>query len=266
LAFEIWNVILGDMSRSDQRPPSSSSHRIFRRAQFPTTRWTADVEAARESDSPGAAAALERICCDYWYPLYAHIRRQAFGPDIAEELIQEFFFRLLREGTLGLANRQKGKFRSFLLAVLNNFLLHSRKRGGAWKRGGGRVVISIDAEEAEERITSELAVTDTPEKIFARTWFWTVHGRVMAVLGAEAGAAGKAEEFALLKSFLNDDTGHGDYAALAQKLNKTPKTIAVTVLRWRRRREKLWRAEIARTVADPKDIDGEIARLMAEFG
>jgi RNA polymerase sigma-70 factor (ECF subfamily) len=252
------------MSSPDERP--STRHRVVRRAQFPTTRWTADVSPAGHPDEPGGAAALERLCCDYWYPLYAHIRRQGFNPDLAEELIQEFFFRLLHEGTLGLADRKKGRFRSFLLAVLDHFILDYRKRVGAWKRGGGQVIISFDAEEAEQRISGELSAPDTPEKVFTRTWFWTVHARVLEQMRLEAVDAGKSDEFELLKGFLNDDTSHGDYEELSAKLHKTPKTIAVTVLRLRRQREKLWRTEIARTVADPAAIGGEITHLIAELG
>ena len=238
------------------------SGEVVRRGQFTATSWTAIV-TARQQGSPAAAAALEKLCCDYWYPLYAHIRRRGFDATHAEDLNQEFFYRILKENFLGAADRTKGKFRSFLLASLDNFLNEERRHAKAQKRGGGHLILSLDAEEAEQRYVQEPATDLSPERIFTRRWFLTLHEQVLGQLREEAGHAGKVAQFDSLKPFLTGDTGFGDYAEVATVLKMTPNAVAVTVHRLRARCQELWRAEIARTVAGPEDIDGEIRHLLA---
>ncbi len=127
-------------------------------AQFTTTHWSV-VQAAPES-----ASALETLCCTYWYPLYAYVRRRGRSPEEAEDLTQEFFARLLAGKDLSGVDRAKGKFRSFLLAALNHFLANEWDRATAAKRGGNHVLISLDDDNAEERYRMEPAVEVTPEK------------------------------------------------------------------------------------------------------
>jgi RNA polymerase sigma-70 factor (ECF subfamily) len=112
-------------------------------AQFTTTHWSV-VRAARES-----ASALETLCCTYWYPLYAYVRRRGHSPEEAEDLTQEFFARLLAGKDLSGVDRAKGKFRSFLLAALNHFLANEWDRATAVKRGGNQVLISLEDDNAE---------------------------------------------------------------------------------------------------------------------
>jgi RNA polymerase sigma-70 factor (ECF subfamily) len=249
------------MPDSEQTPPGPLPHR----AQFEATSWT-NLLAARQQGSPGADAALEKLCRTYWYPLYAHVRRRGFDATQAEDMTQEFFYRILRENFLGAADRTKGKFRSFLLASLDNFLNEQRRQAGAQKRGGGHVLHSLDAQQAEQRYLQEPATDVSPEKIFTRRWFLTLHEEVLARLQAEAAAhAGRAAQFDRLKQFLTGDTGFGDYAQVAAELNLTPNAVAVAVHRLRARCQQLWREEIARTVAGPEEIDGEIRHLRALF-
>src|SRR3954466_11244981 len=109
------------------------------------------VLAAQEKDGTVAREALANLCSAYWYPLYAFVRRQGSTPHEAEDLTQEFFFRFLERNALGNVERATGKFRSFLLACLKNFLINERDRAQAQRRGGGQAVFSLDCDEAETR-------------------------------------------------------------------------------------------------------------------
>src|SRR5215469_16323961 len=130
---------------------------------FATTHWTL-VLAARERNSPQAHDALAALCRSYWFPLYAFIRRQGHSADEAQDLTQEFFARLLEKDFLGDVDRDKGRFRSFLLAACNHFLANERDRARAQKRGGGRHPVPLDPHDAEMRYGHEPAHTLTAEK------------------------------------------------------------------------------------------------------
>jgi len=137
--------------------------------EFVTTHWSV-VLAGGDSGSPRAAVALEKLCHDYWYPLYAYVRRRGHGQQDAQDLTQGFFARLLQRHAFRGVVPGRAKFRSFLLAALNNFLADEHDRQQAQKRGGGRQVISFDAEDAEERYRLEPPDAETPEKLFDRRW------------------------------------------------------------------------------------------------
>ena len=243
---------------SDQSPGIDRE----RWAQFSATSWT-NLLMARQGNSAEAEAALEKLCRRYWYPLYAHVRRRGFDADQAQDLTQDFFYRVLRENYLGAVDRTKGKFRSFLLAALDHFLLDQRKRARAQKRGGGQIIISLDDEEAENRFQNEPAADMPPEKLFTRQWFLTLYDEVLKELKEDFKAAGKEKQFDTLRVFLTDDTGFRDYAEPAAKLGMSTNAVAVAVHRMRERCRELMHAEIARTVAGPEEMESEIKHLLA---
>jgi RNA polymerase sigma-70 factor (ECF subfamily) len=121
---------------------------------FHTTHWSV-VLAARQADPPGARQALEQLCRAYWYPLYAYLRREGWSEPDAEDLTQGFFAHLFEHQTLDRATREKGRFRSFLLASLKYYVAGQRAREQRQKRGGGRTLVSLDAGSAEERYRLE---------------------------------------------------------------------------------------------------------------
>ena len=121
------------------------------------------VLTAREKDGAAAQEALASLCSTYWYPLYAFIRRQGSSPHEAEDLTQEFFYRFLERHALGSVQPAAGKFRSFLLACLKNFLANERERAHAQRRGSGRALVSLDSTEEETRYSLEPADQRTPE-------------------------------------------------------------------------------------------------------
>ena len=242
-----------------------TKHRTELGLRFATTSWTAIV-AARQADSPGAAAALEKLCATYWYPVYAYLRRRQCDPHQAQDLTQEFFYRLLKTDLLGVADRQKGKFRSFLLVVVRRFLNDERARERAQKRGGGQTILSLDADDAENRYLTEPVSDAAPDKAYELAWFRTLLDQVLVRLREENVDAGKGALFDRLKVFLEDESKPGAYPAAAAELGMKPNAVAVAVFRLKQRYHELAREEISRTVSDPAHIESEMRHLLKLFG
>jgi RNA polymerase sigma-70 factor (ECF subfamily) len=221
------------------------------------------VLTARQGESPQAARALEELCRTYWYPLYAYVRRRGYDAHEAEDLTQEFFARLLAKNYLADVHREKGKFRSFLLASLKHFLANEWDRALAKKRGGGHTIISLDA---ETRYRQEPKDELSADKLLDRQWAIALLDQVLARLGTEYTDAGKSEVFEQLKDSLTGARDSIPYAAIAAKLGTTEGAVKVAVHRLRQRYRKLLREEIAHTVASPAEIDEEIRHLFAAFG
>src|SRR5579862_3452978 len=170
-------------------------------ATFATTQWSI-VLAAAGTGSSAADRALAQLCQGYWYPLYAYVRRRGHATHAAEDLTQEFFTRLLQKDSLADVDREKGKFRSFLLASFKHFLANEYDRTHAQKRGGGQPVVSLDRGEADSRYGLEPSHDLTPEKLFERRWALAVLDHVLTRLGEELAAEGKQTQFERLKPYL----------------------------------------------------------------
>jgi RNA polymerase sigma-70 factor (ECF subfamily) len=231
-------------------------------AAFATTHWSV-VLAARESDASQAAAALEKLCRTYWYPLYAYVRRKGYGAEDAQDLTQEFFARLLARNFLNVADRNKGKFRSFLLGSLEHFLAREWTRAHAQKRGGGKAVFSLDELNAENRYLLEPADELTADKIFDRRWATTLLDQAMSRLREECAAGGKGDLFEKAQNYLAGEKGEASYAEIAAALNMSEGAVKVAVHRLRQRYGELVRAEIAQTVAISEEADEELRYLFA---
>ena len=160
-------------------------------------------------------------------------------------------------------DQQKGKFRSFLLASLKHFLADQRARDRAQKRGGGKALISLDAQTAETRYLLEPRDNLTPERIFERRWALTLLEQAMMRLREEFALAGKAAFFDELKNFMTAEKDSATYAEAAARLSTTDAGVKMSVQRMRRRYRELLRAEIAHTVAGPEEIDEELRYLAA---
>lgn len=240
---------------------TSANHDANDSAGFAATRWTVVLAAAKGRDSPQAADALSELCRTYWYPLYAFIRRRGYESHEAEDLTQEFFARLLEKHVLAGIDREKGKFRAFLLAAAKHFLANERDRTQAQKRGGGRAMIAWDSLNAEARYRLEPAHDLTPERLFERRWALTLLDHVLARVQAEFDEGGKTRLFEALKGALAGGL-EGTYAAIAERLGMSEVAVKVAVHRLRRRYRERLREEIAHTVADPTEIDEEIRHLL----
>ena len=229
---------------------------------FATTRWSLVLDA-RESLTPQAQGALASLCELYWYPLYAYLRRRGHTVENAQDLTQGFFARLLEKRSLRVVDRARGRFRSFLLASLDNYVSNERDREYAQKRGGGTFTFSLDGSEAEERYRLEPQDQLTPETIFDRNWALTVLDRVLTKLSTDLHAEGKGELFERLKPCLIGDPDRGSYQELAEALGMTEAAVKVAVHRLRRRYRQRLHAEIAQTVEHPEDVDLELRHLIA---
>jgi RNA polymerase sigma-70 factor (ECF subfamily) len=231
-------------------------------ANFATTRWSLVVAAAK-SPSPQARAALEELCGNYWYAVYAFVRRRGKQVDDARDLTQEFFMRLLEKDYLEAADRERGRFRTFLLTAVSHFLSNERERACAQKRGGDVVTLSLDFERGEERYQQEPADPWTPEKIFDRRWALTLLDQAVALLKQDYAASGKGTQFEHLKVFLTGDSGAPAYEESAAKLEMSPGAVKVAVHRLRQKYRESLRQLIAQTVAVEQDIESELHVLLS---
>ena len=231
-------------------------------AQFTTTHWSVVLAAGHDS-SPDASAALEQLCRAYWYPLYVYVRRRGHSPDHAADLTQSFFAHLLGGEFLQRVQRDKGRFRNYLLGAMNRFLRDDAERTARQKRGGGQAIISLDALEAEERYRLEPPDPLDAETIFVRRWAMTVLDQALRQLEAEMREAGKERLFARLEGFLVGDKGGGTYAEAAAELNVSEAAVKMTVTRLRARCRELLRETIAQTVTTPVEVDEEYRALIA---
>src|SRR6185312_15214401 len=214
------------------------------------------VLTAGQSELPQAAEALEKLCRAYWYPLYVFVRRQGNNPEDAQDLTQEFFSRLLEKNHLAKADRERGKFRTFLLRSLKNFMVNEWKRAGRLKRGGGLEFLSIEANDAEDRYAAEPSDEYNPDAAYEQRWAVTLIEQVLAALRQEFDAEGKGRLFEGLKGFIWGDKSAASFAEIAGPLNLTQRTVTTAVHRLRRRVRELRRAEVTHTVARPEDTDG----------
>ena len=232
---------------------------------FVTTHWSV-VLTAGQPESPQAAEALEKLCCAYWYPLYAFVRRRGYSPEDAEDWTQSFFVRLVEGKCLPHASPQRGRFRSFLLTALQNFLADEHDRASARKRGGGRPIVALDSLDAEARYALEPTDDVSPDRLFERRWATTVLEGAWTRLEEEYTAEGKADLFRELRRFNSAQENAPAYAEAAGNLRLPENTVKSLVHRMRRRYRALLRAEIAHTVVDPAEIDEEIRYLLRILG
>ncbi|MEM7144515.1 MAG: sigma-70 family RNA polymerase sigma factor [Verrucomicrobiota bacterium] len=222
---------------------------------FHTTRWTVVLEARGQEEE-----ALEDLCRRYWYPLYVFVRRRGHGAADAEDLTQEFFARLLEKKWLDAVDRDRGKFRSFLMMAMKRFLANEWDRSQSLKRGGGATHFSLDMDGAEERYAEEPGEPADEALVYDRRWALTLLDRSLRKLEDEE----EGERFAVLKQCLTAERGGFDCAGAGSILGMSEGAVRVAVHRLRKRFREIFRAEIAETVADAGDLDGEM-RYLAEI-
>jgi RNA polymerase sigma factor (sigma-70 family) len=229
---------------------------------FSTTHWSIVVAAGR-SDTPRARDALSRLCQTYWYPLYSFARRRGHPAEDAQDLTQEFLARLLEKNWIGDADRNKGRFRTFLLTAMKHFLSDEWDKARAQKRGGGLILQPLQFGDPESRYSQEPAVDESPERIFEIRWALALLETVLIGLRAEYEKEGKAELFSALHPCLVGERTSQPYADLAKSLGSTESMVKSAVHRLRQRYRQLLRDEIANTVAAPDDVDEEMRYLFS---
>jgi RNA polymerase sigma-70 factor (ECF subfamily) len=234
-------------------------------AQFATTHWSV-VLAAGDSASPGSREALEKLCRTYWFPLYAFARRTGRLPEDAEDLVQGFFAYLLEKHLVSKARQEAGRVRSFLFASFKHYLSQENKRDHAQKRGGGQVIVSLDAQMAEEWLGAEVSTELSPDVLYERHWATAVIREALELLKQEYETEGKSDLFEALSPYLQGERGQPSHAALGQRLGISESAARSSVFRLRRRSRELLRAVVAHTVADPWEVDEELRHLMTILG
>jgi RNA polymerase sigma-70 factor (ECF subfamily) len=245
--------------------PGTGQHDIKPTCErFVTTHWSQVVLAANYH-SPDSAQALEKLCRAYWPPLYCYLRRGGRSPHEAEDLTQGFFAQLFERNSLAAASADRGRFRNFLLTALKNFVVNEWRSQHTQKKGGQFQILSLDAQTNEGLYVAEPGDHLTPEVLYDKHWALTVIERVMDRLRGEYTAIGKNGLFEDLKYFLVAKKGT-PHAELAQKHGFPVSTIGVIIHRLRDRYGELLREEIASTVSDPAEIDGEIRYLISALG
>jgi DNA-directed RNA polymerase specialized sigma24 family protein len=240
---------------------SSNSVNPKGRPEFQTTSWTTIIHAAA-THSADNLQALEKLCHAYWYPVYAFVRRKGYSEHDAEDLTQGFFTHILAKESLKKADQAKGRFRTFLLASLTNFLVNDWDKRDAQKRGGAKGTVTFTDCFPEELYRQEPADNVSPERLFEKRWAQVLLDRVMEKLRQEFQDAGKSQVYDELRSFLTAEAGAAALAGPAQRLGMEENTLKVAVHRMRRRFGDLLRAEIFQTVSSREEVDAEIRNLM----
>jgi RNA polymerase sigma-70 factor (ECF subfamily) len=248
------------MAGDPSRPGFLSAPQIS--ADFPATHWSVVLSAGHDS-SPGAHEALEQLCRAYWYPLYCYVRRRIGRATDAEDLTQAFFAHLLERNTLAKVSREKGRFRSFLLAALNYFLADEWDKVRAQKRGGGCVVVSLNEARAEDRYQREYGNELTAEQLYERRWAMAVLDRASVRMREEFAAAGKAALGEQLRGLQENAAEAGPYVEVAARLAMPINTLKSHVHRYRQRYRELLCQEVAQTVATPAEVADELRHLVA---
>jgi RNA polymerase sigma-70 factor (ECF subfamily) len=231
-----------------------------RGAAFATTRWSVVLLAAEGGEGEAARHSLEALCRSYWYPIYAYVRRSGHGPEDAQDLTQGFFTFALEKHLLAKADPARGRFRSFLLGAVRNFLGNEWQKQHAAKRGGGVPLIPLDVALAEQRLATEPATLDDPGSIYERAWAVSVIELALERLSKEQASAGKTAVFEKLRPALGG-APTATFAEIGAELGSTEGAIRVTLHRLRQRFRELLRASIADTVEDPREVEAELEHL-----
>lgn len=227
---------------------------------FHLTRWTLVLRAQGESSE--ARAALSELCEAYYQPVFRFLCRERRHEDAARELTQEFFARLLARGSINAAP-ERGRFRSYLLGAVKNFLATERDFAQRQKRGAGVTPESLDAHEDDAVATQVADPAAAPDDAqFDREWALALMERALSCVEREFSAQGKAEQFRTLKPWLVGDTELLPQAETAARIGMNETAFKVAIHRLRKRFREIIRAEIAQTVNAPAEVEAELRYLV----
>jgi RNA polymerase sigma-70 factor (ECF subfamily) len=252
----IWSISAMTVDRSEDESKERTA------VQFATTHWSA-IFAAVNSESSEAAAALENLCGQYWYPLYAFARRQGHSAEDAEDLVQSFLADFLERKALQAADPARGRFRSFLLICFKRYATNEWRRGQTAARGGGKSLFSLDAFTPEELYAREVRSPLSPDQLYDRAWACGILDRTAQALREDYARRDQSERFELLEPFLPGASRELSYGEVARRLGLSEVSVRAEVHRLKQRYRRLLRAQIAPTVSDADEIDQELKSLMA---
>lgn len=233
--------------------------------RFATTHWSVVLAAAAEP-SAQADVALAKLCADYWYPLYAYVRRRGYEVEDARDLTQAFFAKLLEKKGLTTADPTRGRFRSFLLTSMKNFLASEWRKQTTLKRGGDVETVPIDYEDAENRYRVEPADRLTPEAIYERRWALSLLERAVSEVGQSYSDRGQDALFDALKSYLGSSPGAVPYPLLSKQLGLSEPALRTALSRLRTRWRERLRELVAQTVQEGQTVENELDYLVKALG
>ena len=232
-----------------------------KRNHFATTKWTL-ILAAGKGSQDGARAAVAELCRSYWYPLYAHIRRLGYSKEDSEDLTQGFLANFLEKNPFPDLSPANGRFRSYLLVSLKNFLANDWDKNRRIKRGGGVEILSLDWHNADERYQTQPVDHLSPDKLFDRAWAMTLLGRVLEKLAV---MHAQTPWFEALKICLTADRRLMDYSEVAENLTMSEGAVRVAVHRLRAQYRELLRTEIGETLVNQELVQEELNSLFQSF-
>jgi len=232
---------------------------------FGITRWTVVLRAKGEGVSESKLAnvrqeALSHLVETYWTPLYFFLRRKGHGEHDAQDLAQSFFTAFIEKDFLKNVQREKGRFRTFLLVALDHFLANEYDKANARKRGGGRKILSLDFSDAERRYSREPSTDETAERLYLKKWARALTDEAMRMLEQDFASSGKAELFKAIKPHL---AGGEDYEALAERLKISVSNVKVTVHRARKKYRDLLREAVRDTVRSEAEVEIELKEIIS---
>jgi RNA polymerase sigma-70 factor (ECF subfamily) len=222
--------------------------------------------AARDKESPASRDALQTLCQGYWTPLYAFVRRLGNSPHDAQDLTQEFFARLLQKDWLGSVERERGRFRTFLIMALKRFVANEWDKACTARRGGGQAAVPLDAQLAERLYLADTRPALSADLLYERRWALTLLEQTMARLRAEYESDGRGADFAQLKGYLTAERGSIPYEEIARQSGIGEGAVRVAVHRLRKRFRDLFRALVADTVSAEEDVDAEMRYVVEVLG
>lgn len=232
--------------------------------RFRKTLWT-NLLRAKDKSGPGYRSALTYLVTTYWKPVYFYIRRKGYDIEAAKDSTQSFFTVFLEKEFIKSVDRGKGKFRTFILAALNHFLSKEREKLRARKRGGSKVILSLDFARAETEISLEPADTETPERILLRAWAQATLQRASDNLKAEFQRKSQQTYLDMFEAYMSarKEDSAKTYQALADKFAVSTTDVRNYLHRIKRRYRELIEAEIAKYVTDKTDVKEEMQELFS---
>ena len=231
-------------------------------SSFPTTNWS----EIGQLESPEFSKVMARLCQRYWYPIYVFVRRRCDDQHRAEDLTQAFFVHVLSKQTFRAADPSKGRFRSFLLTAVRNFIANENAAQRTIRRGGDVQTVSIDFQAAEEiycRHYQGRAAECRPEDDFDRAWATTLMERAIERLRDDFRAKDQLKRFECLSPILQ--SSELDYSAIAEELEIDAVAVRKAASRFRRQYGQMLRAEISATLSESGDLDEEVSWMMRLF-
>jgi RNA polymerase sigma factor (sigma-70 family) len=245
--------------------PRMADSKAPAKGSFGITRWTVVLRAKGEGISASKVEnvrreALAHLVETYWTPLYFFLRRKGHREEDAQDLTQSFFTTFIEKDFLKTVQREKGRFRTFLLVALEHFLANEYDKAKAQKRGGGRKILSLDFDDAERRYTREPSTDETAERLYLKKWARALTDEAMRMLEEDFAGSGKAEIFKAIKPHL---AGGEDYGELAERLKISVSNVKVTVHRARRKYRDLLREAVRDTVRSESEVEIELKEIIS---